>query len=265
MNKKLFDYTTLCLTTIATVTFSYNSLAATQTVKQLDSFPINNQNSLETTIKSIEQQNTSPQIIAKKNYTYEIYLTGIACYKESKHVWGAKSDEPFVVVAAYDDRGNITERVLPAPNRYFQKMDQGDMLRLNYRVWTGGVQNVELSAQVWDFDSAERKAVKTLTHISDVAAAIGAAAISAASLGTAAVGAAGGAAVIAKFNEKTRESLEGALHDHLGTTNKRVELSRVGRLADAPQLKMGPIRYDFHTDHYGDRGHYKLFWEVRRY
>ena len=252
INKKLFDYTTLCLTTIATVTFSYNSLATNQIVKQFDAFPFNSQNSLEKTI-------------AKKNYTYEIYLTGIACYKESKHFLGAKSDEPFVVVATYDDRGNITDNVFPAPNRHFQKMDQGDMLSLNYRVWTGGVQNVELSAQLWEFDNAQRKTVKAITHISDIAAAVGAAAISAASLGTAAVGAAGGAAIIAKFNENTRDSLEGALHDYLGTGKRRVELSRVGTLADSPQAKMGPIRYDFHTDHYGDGAHYKLFWEVRRY
>ena len=262
MKNKLFDYTLLCLTTIATVTFSYNSLAIDQTVKQLNSSPLQDQNVIE---KTINTKDKLPETIAKRNYTYEIYLTGIACYKESKHFIGARSDEPFVVVAAYDERGNIVDKVLPAPNRYFQKMDQGDMLRLNHRVWVGGAQNVELSAQVWDFNSTQRKTVKAITHISDIAAAVGAAAISAASLGTAAVGAAGGAAVIAKFNQKTRDSLEEGLHDHLGTTNKRVELRRVGRLADAPQLKMGPIRYDFHTDHYGDGGHYKLFWEVRRY
>ena len=204
--------------------------------------------------------------ISQRRYTYEIHLVGIACYQESNHVWGATNDDPFVVINSVDARGALTDTIFPQGNLYLSNINQGDVRRFsNTLVWRGAAQRVSVSAQLWEYDNAERKAVRTFADISDIAAAVGA------GIGTIATGGAGGvafvtgAAAINQLNNKVRSELEDRFHDHMGTYTVDFQLDRVGSLADRPQYKMRSVRYDMATDHRGDGAHYKLLWEVRRY
>lgn len=86
--------------------------------------------------------------ISQRRYTYEIHLVGIACYRESNHVWGATADEPFVVVNSVDSRGALTDKIFPQGYLHLSKMNQGDVRRFsNTLVWRGPVQRVNVSAQ----------------------------------------------------------------------------------------------------------------------
>ena len=204
--------------------------------------------------------------ISQRRYTYEIHLVGIACYRESNHVWGATADEPFVVVNSVDSRGALTDKIFPQGYLHLSKMNQGDVRRFsNTLVWRGPVQRVNVSAQLWEYDNAERKAVRTFADISDIAAVVGA------GIGTIATGGAGGvafvtgAAAINQMNNQIRSRLEDKFHDHMGTYTVDFQLNGAGSLADRPQYTMRSVRYDMATDHRGDGAHYKLLWEVRRY
>lgn len=243
----------------------YLSAIAAATLSLGMGFPVSS--AVSHTSPSVPKPMTEPpREISQRRYTYEIHLVGIACYRESNHVWGATADEPFVVVNSVDARGALTDKIFPQGYLHLSKMNQGDVRRFsNTLVWRGPAQSVSVSAQLWEYDNAERKAVRTFADISDIAAVVGA------GIGTIATGGAGGVAFVAgaaainQMNNQIRGRLEDQFHDHMGTYTVDFQLNRVGSLADRPQYIMRSVRYDMATDHRGDGAHYKLLWEVRRY
>lgn len=191
--------------------------------------------------------------------TYSVWLKGIECIEESDHVWGARSDEPFLVIHAADRR-DVTRHHIAQDD--LGPFDTGSRLALNYKVWEGSVQTVRLDAQVWDLDSAEQRALE-ITATVGLGAALGA--IGAATGGVA-IGAAAGAggAGLGYYVQDSIDGLAEGAYDFMGQHRVTLELHRAGALADRPQHRRGTIHYDLTTDHEGDGARYRLYWEVRR-
>ncbi|MDX1420048.1 MAG: hypothetical protein R3181_08785 [Rubricoccaceae bacterium] len=196
---------------------------------------------------------------AQDRHTYSIWLKGIECLSESHHVWGARSDEPFVIVHS-EDRYNVTR--VHVSHEDIGRFDAGTRRAYNLKVWEGPVQNVDLHAQLWEYDRAEQNAMRVVGVVG-IGAALG---VIGAATGGAAVGAAAGAggAGLGFYADEVLSDLSEGLYDFMGQYTVNFELHRVGRWADAPQERRGNITYDLTTDHEGDGARYRLYWEVRR-
>ena len=149
-----------------------------------------------------------PPARADNNYVYGIFFKGLACYEESQHFIGQKSDEPFIVIFTRDGRGKLVQhKVLPGGDYVaFQKMDKGDVVPYEFLVWSGPAQNLDIGIMLWEYNRIGRATMSTILNLGTIAGLAGAVVLSASSGSASSL--ADGGLVLAEINQDLKKSLK---------------------------------------------------------
>lgn len=192
---------------------------------------------------------------------YSIHFVGLRCLDEADPFFLEDFDSVFAVAFVVEADGAIQEaRVLPRDDEWYGRIDAGQVIAQDIRVWQGLAQDVTLNAMLFKYDPVLPDVMRVLVATTS---GLGGALIA---VGSGGVGAAAGfgaaAAGVVAADEVHRQLSESAAP--LGDNQITIELERVGDPASQPLQQAGPVGYHFVTEHSLRGSRYQLLWQVRR-
>ena len=192
---------------------------------------------------------------------YSIHFVGLQCLDEADPYFLEDFDSVFAVAYVVEADGAIMEsRVLPSETDRWARVDAGQVIAQDVRVWQGLAQNVQLHVMLFKYDPVLPGILSTLVSISS---AMGGALVAVGTGGAGAVAGVGAAAAGQAAAAEVHRQLSSAATP-LGDSMVPIELARVGDPASQPLQQAGPVRYHFSTVHTLRGGRYELYWQVRR-